>query len=59
MRAVAKGLVCGVPAAAEPDGRPSGQAKGLSLRIKDLEIAFHTDGAVVIDSNFRDRHFFS
>jgi hypothetical protein len=59
MRAIAEGLVCRVTASAEPDGRPAGQAKGLSLRIKDLEVAFHADGTVVIDSNFRSRHFFS
>jgi hypothetical protein len=59
MRAIAEGLVCGVPAAAEADGRPSGQAKGLSFRIKDFEVSFHSDGSVVIDRNFRGRHFFS
>jgi hypothetical protein len=59
MRAIAEGLVCGMPATAEPDGRPAGQAKGLSFGIKDLKVAFHPDGTVVIDSNFRGRHFFS
>jgi hypothetical protein len=48
-----------MPATAEPDGRPAGQAKGLSLGIKNLKVAFHPDGTVVIDSNFRGRHFFS
>jgi hypothetical protein len=59
MRAIAERLVCGVPATAEPDGSPSSQAKGFSLGIKDFEIAFHAYGSVVIDSNFRGRHFFS
>jgi len=59
VRAIAEGLVCGVPAAAEPDGRPAGQAKGFSFRIKDLEVSFHSDGSAVIDRNFRGRHFFS
>jgi hypothetical protein len=59
MRAITEGLVCGVPATAQPDGRPARQTKGLSFRIKDLEVAFHADGSVVIDSNFRGRHSFS
>jgi hypothetical protein len=59
VRPVAKGLVRGVPAAAETDDRPTGQAEGLALRIYDFEVAFYADGSVVIDSDFRSRHFFS
>jgi hypothetical protein len=59
MRAIAERLVCGVPATAEPDGGPFSQAKGFSLGVKNFEIAFHAYGSVVIDSNFRGRHFFS
>jgi len=59
MGAIAKGLVCGVPAAAEPDGGPAGQTEGLTLRIKNLELAFDADGAVVIDGDFRGGHFLS
>src|SRR6266576_2682597 len=59
MRAIAERLVCGVPATAEPDSGPSSQAKWFSLGIKNFEIAFHAYGSIVIDSNFRGRHFFS
>jgi hypothetical protein len=48
-----------VPATAEPDGSPASQAKGFSLGINNFKIAFHAYGSVVIDSNFRGRHFFS
>src|SRR5438552_5018357 len=59
MRAIAERLVGGVPTTAEPNGGASGQAKGLAFGIQDLKIAFHAQGSVVIDSNFRGRHFFS
>lgn len=59
MRTIAERLVCGVPTTAEPNGGPSGQAKGLAFGIKDFEIAFHTDRSVVVNGNFRGRHFFS
>src|SRR6266550_3259166 len=58
MRAIAERLVCGVPTTAEPNGGPTSQAKGFSLGIKNFEIAFHADGSIVIDSNFRGHHFF-
>jgi hypothetical protein len=58
MGAVAEGLVCGVPAAAEPDGRSAGQTEGLSFRVKDFEFAFDAYRSVVIDRNFRGWHFF-
>src|SRR6266480_1200471 len=59
MGAVAERLVCGVPTTAEPNGGPTSQAKGFSLGIKNFEIAFHADGSIVIDSNFRGHHFLS
>jgi hypothetical protein len=59
MRAIAERLVGGVPTTTEPNGGASGQAKGLTFGIQDLKIAFHAQGSVVIDSNFRGRHFFS
>src|SRR6266550_2336664 len=59
MRAIAERLVCGVPTTAEPNGGPTSQAKGFSLGIKNFEIAFHADGSIVIDSNFRGHHFLS
>jgi len=48
-----------VSATAEPNRGPSCQAKGLSFRIDDLKVAFDADGSIVIDRNFRSRHFFS
>jgi len=59
MRSIAKGLVRGVPTAAETDNRPTGQAEGFAFRIEYLELALNPNGSVVIDSNFRGRHFFS
>ena len=59
MRTIAERLVGGVPTTTEPNGGASGQAKGLAFGIQDLKIAFHAQGSVVIDSNFRGRHFFS
>jgi hypothetical protein len=59
VRAITKGLVRGVPATAETDGRPAGQAKGFTFGIEDLEVAFNADRSVVIHRNFRGRHFFS
>jgi hypothetical protein len=59
MGAIAEWLVCGMTAAAKPDGRPASQTEWLSLRIKDLEFAFNADGAVMVDCDFRGRHLFS
>src|SRR6266478_7730090 len=59
MGAVAERLVCGVPATAKRYGRPTSQAKGFAFRIDNLEVAFDADRSVVIDCNFRCRHFFS
>ena len=59
VRAVAKRLVGGVSAAAEPDGGATGQSKGSSLGIADLKIAFYADRTVVIDRNSCGCHSFS
>jgi hypothetical protein len=59
MRAIAKGLVGGVAAAAEAYRSPSSKAKGLPLGIDNLKITFDADGSVVIDHDFRRRHFLS
>jgi hypothetical protein len=59
MRAIAEGLVRGVPTAAETDGRPTGQTEGFAFRIEYFELALNPDGSVVIDRNFCRRHFFS
>src|SRR5467141_3047914 len=48
-----------MPATAKPDRGPPGQAKGLSLGIKDLKVAFYSDRSVVINRNFRGCHLFS
>jgi hypothetical protein len=59
MRAIAERLVGGVAAPAKAYGRPSGKAKRLPLRVDNLEITFEADGSVVLDRDFRRRHFFS
>jgi hypothetical protein len=59
MRAIAKRFVGGVAAPAKTYGRPSGKAKGLPLGVDNLEITFEADGPVVLDRDFRRRHFFS
>jgi len=59
MRAIAKGLVGGVAAAAEAYRSASGEAKGLPLGIDNFEVPFDADGPVVVDRDFRRRHFFS
>jgi hypothetical protein len=59
VRAITKGLVRGVPATAETDGRPASQAKEFTFGIEDLEVAFNADRSVVIHRYFRGRHFFS
>jgi hypothetical protein len=59
MRAIAEGFICGMTAAAEPDGCPASQIKGPTLWIKDLEFAFNADGAVMVDCDLRSRHLFS
>src|SRR5882757_4153092 len=59
VRAIAEGLVSRMPATAEPNAGAAGQTEGLALRINDFEVAFYADRSVVIDRNFRGRHFFS
>jgi hypothetical protein len=59
MRAIAEGLVSGVAAAAEANGRSSGEAEELPVRIHNFEVTFHSDRPIVIDRDFRRRHFFS
>ena len=52
MRAVAEGLVRGVAAAAQRHDRAPGQLERCSLRVHDFEIAFDSDGAVVLYGDF-------
>src|SRR5579862_6968481 len=39
--------------AAQADGGASAQAEGLAFHVVDLEVAFHADGPVSVDDNFR------
>jgi hypothetical protein len=57
--AIAKGLIGGVAAPAESNGRPSGKPEGLPFGIYNFKLTFHPDGAVIVDRNFRRCHFFS
>jgi hypothetical protein len=59
MGTVAERLVCGMAATAKTDGGASRQSVRLSFGIHDFKIAFDANGSVVIDSDFRCRHFFS
>jgi len=59
MGTVTERLVCGMPTAAKPYGGPASQSKRPTLWIKNLKLAFYTDGTVVVDSDLRGRHFFS
>jgi hypothetical protein len=59
MRAVTKGLIQGVAAAAQTNYCPAREAKRLSIWIDNLELAFQPNGAVVIDRDSRRCHFFS
>jgi hypothetical protein len=51
--AVAKGLVLRVTTAAQSNRRATGQVERAPAGIADRELAFHSDGAVVIDGDFR------
>jgi hypothetical protein len=51
--AVAKGLVLRVTTAAESNRGPTGQVKWAPARVANRELAFHSDGAVVVDDDFR------
>ena len=53
MRAVAEGLIPGRAAAAKTDRRATSQPKRLALRVHDLKVSFHADGAVVVYRNLR------
>jgi hypothetical protein len=59
VRTIAKWLVFGVAAAAETDGSASGETEPSALLIDDLEIAFNTNIAVVIDNDFCRGHCIS
>jgi hypothetical protein len=47
MTAVAERLVCRVPATAEGNYRPAGQAELLSLHVANLKVSFKPQGTVV------------
>ncbi len=49
MRTIAKGLILGQSATAQADHFAPPQSKSLTLRVKNLEIAFYSDGTVVVD----------
>ena len=49
MRAVAEGLVFGVAATAQADGRASSQAERLSIGVLNGELAFRSQRAVIVD----------
>jgi hypothetical protein len=54
--AVAKGLVGGLPAAAQPDRRSPRQTESGPGRIDNFEIALNAEGTVAVDGNFGGRH---
>ena len=56
VRAVAKGLVGRVSAAAKADSGPTRQTKGCTGRVHDLEITFNPDRTVTINRNLRRCH---
>ena len=58
MAAIAKGLVFGMPAAAQRNNRPSRQAECLAGRIANLELPLNADGAIGYTGDFRGRHDF-
>ena len=53
VRAIAKRLVLGLPAPAQPDGGPSGEVERLSFRVVNRELAFDLNRAVVVDGDLR------
>jgi len=59
VRAVAKGLVRRMTAAAERYGSAPCKAERRPLRIDDFKIALDADGTVAVDGNFSCGHFFS
>ncbi len=52
VRAVAEGLVAGMAAAAQGDGRSSSKAERVAFLIFNFKIAFYSDRAVI-----KNRHF--
>jgi hypothetical protein len=52
VRAIAKRLVVGMAAAAQGDRGASSQAEGAAGGVDDLEVAFHANRAVGVDSDF-------
>ena len=53
MRSIAEGLVFGGSAAAQADSRPSAETERFAFRVRDFKLAFHTDGSVGVDNDFR------
>jgi hypothetical protein len=53
MRAVAKGLVFGVPAAAQADGLTPSEAEDVSFGVLNREISLNTERAIVVDRDLR------
>jgi hypothetical protein len=51
VRAITKGLVGRVPAAAESDGRPSGETVCLTLHVNELDFTFDAQRAITSYSN--------
>jgi len=56
VRAVAKGRIAGVAAAAEGNGRPPAQPERFAFLIHDLEIAFNAQRTVIENSHFCSYH---
>ena len=56
VRPVAKRLVGGMPAAAQPNRRSPGQPKRVPLRVHNLKIAIHADGSVIANRYFCRSH---
>jgi hypothetical protein len=56
MRAVAKGRIAGVAAAANGNGRPPAQPERFAFLIHDLKISFDAQRAVIEYSDFRAWH---
>ena len=53
MGPIAKGFVQGMSAAAQSDGRSSGQIEGLSFRVVNRKLAFDFNRAVIVDNDLR------
>jgi hypothetical protein len=53
VRSIAKRLVLRLPAAAQPDGGPSGEVELLSFLVVNRELALDPNRAVVVDGDLR------